>query len=334
MLLINLVSQLLFTEVKNTAFKFTKAIHKEHEYCKKVMKKYFNKNKLITEEEEQFQLSRTCRIFEKLIENEDEKLKSYCHINGKFRDATHWSCNINLQLTKKVPIIFRNLGYDSHLIFYEPNKFDVKIDVKTNRLEKYKAFILNKNLGFIYNMQFMNSGLEKLVKNLSDDYFKYLTEEFDSKNLELLKQKDAYPYEYMDSFKRFSGKKLPDKECFYSSVKDETTSDNGEKLDGQISNKDYLTCDKRYSETSNKYMKNYDYAKPSQHISYLDMNNLYRKRTSGYPHCSGFKWLKNVDDFDVNLISGKSLIGYIVEIDLKYHKELHKLHNDYPLAPE
>ena len=42
------------------------------------------------------------------------------------------------------------------------------------------------------------------MQYLSDNYFKYLTEEFGSKNLELLKQKDAYPYEYMDSFKRFS----------------------------------------------------------------------------------------------------------------------------------
>ena len=45
-------------------------------------------------------------------------------------------------------------------------------------------------------MESMNYGLEKLVKNLSDNDFKYLTEEFGSKNLELLKQKDAYPYEY------------------------------------------------------------------------------------------------------------------------------------------
>ena len=63
-------------------------------------------------------------------------------------------------------------------------------------------------------MQFMNSRLEKLVKNLSDDDFKKLTAEFGLKNLELLKQKDAYPYEYMDSFKRFREDELPDKKCF------------------------------------------------------------------------------------------------------------------------
>ena len=49
------------------------------------------------------------------------------------------------------------------------------------------AFILNKNLGFIDRMQFTNSSLEKLVKNLSENDFKYLTQEFGSKNLELLK---------------------------------------------------------------------------------------------------------------------------------------------------
>ena len=48
---------------------------------------------------------------------------------------------------------------------------------------------------FIESMQFMNSSLEKLVKNLSDDDFKYLTKEFGSKILELLKQKDAYSNE-------------------------------------------------------------------------------------------------------------------------------------------
>ena len=64
------------------------------------------------------------------------------------------------------------------------------------------AFILNKNLVFIDSMQFMNSSLEKLVKNLTGDDFKYLTKEFGSKNLELLKQKDAYRYEYLDSFEK------------------------------------------------------------------------------------------------------------------------------------
>ena len=141
--------------------------------------------------------------------------------------------------------MFHNLrSYDSHLIFDELNKFYVKIDVIPNRLEKYMTFLKNKHLVFIDSMQFMNSSLEKLVKNLLDNDFKYLTEEFGYKDLELCKQKDASLYEYMDSFKRFSEEKLPDRECFYSSVKDGTTGDNGKKLDGHISDADYLTCKK------------------------------------------------------------------------------------------
>ena len=85
----------------------------------------------------------------------------------------------------------------------------------------------------------MSSSLERQVKNLSDNDFKYFTKEFISKNLELLKQKDAYSYEYMNSFKRFNEEKLPDKKCFYSSVKDGTTDDNGEKLDGHISDEEF-----------------------------------------------------------------------------------------------
>ena len=78
-------------------------------------------------------------------------------------------------MTKKVSVIFLGLrGYDSHLIFDELSKFDVKIDVTPNRLEKCMASFLSKNLVFIDSMQFMNSSIEKLVKNLLDGDFKHL----------------------------------------------------------------------------------------------------------------------------------------------------------------
>ena len=64
------------------------------------------------------------------------------------------------------------------------------------------------------------------------------------------------------------------------------------------------------------------------------MNNLDVWAVSGYLPYGGFKWLKNLDNFDVNSISEKSPVGYILEVDLEYPDELHVLHNDYPLAPE
>ena len=83
------------------------------------MKKHFNKNLVMTENEERlFQQSNNCWICKKVIDNDDEKVRDHCHVSGKCRGAAHWDCNINCQLTKKNPVIFHNLrGYDSHLIF-------------------------------------------------------------------------------------------------------------------------------------------------------------------------------------------------------------------------
>ena len=96
-------------------------------------------------------------------------------------------------MTKKVPVIFRKLkGYDSHLIMREIRKFDVKISVIPNGLEKHMAFTINKSWVFIDSIQFMNSSLDALVKNLSDNDFKYLSQEFSGDLLELVKQKGVY----------------------------------------------------------------------------------------------------------------------------------------------
>ena len=64
------------------------------------------------------------------------------------------------------------------------------------------------------------------------------------------------------------------------------------------------------------------------------MKNLYGWVMSGCFPYGRFKWLKNVDNFDVNLVSEKSPIGYILGVDLEYPDELHVLRNSYPLAPE
>ena len=90
------------------------------------------------------------------------------------------------------------------------DKFDVKLSVIPNGLKKYITLAINKNLVFIDSMQFMNSGLDSLVKSLSYNDFKYLLLEFSGERLKLLKQNGVYPCEYMDSFKNFSENKLSD----------------------------------------------------------------------------------------------------------------------------
>ena len=77
------------------------------------------------------------------------------------------------------------------------------------------AFTIN-NLVFIDSMQFMNLSLDALVTNLSDNDFKYLSQESICDLLKLVKQKGVHPYEYINSFEKFSEDKLPDRSKFFS----------------------------------------------------------------------------------------------------------------------
>ena len=98
------------------------------------------------DEEEKFQLTNSCWIRGKLFDVGGEKVRDHFRVTGKFRGAAHFSCNVNCKLSKKVPVIFHNLkGYDSHLIIKEIGKFDAKVSVMPNRLEKYMAFAVIKN---------------------------------------------------------------------------------------------------------------------------------------------------------------------------------------------
>ena len=68
-------------------------------------------------------------------------------------------------------------------------------------------------------------------------------------------------------------------------------------------------------------MKDYNLKKPLAFTTYLDVNNLFGWAMSNYLPYGRFKWLKNIDGFDVNSFSEKSPIGYILEINLEYPNE-------------
>ena len=86
-------------------------------------------------------------------------------------------------------------------------KFDVKVSVIPNGLQKYMSSTISRNLVFIDSMQLMNFRLDSFVKNVSANDLKYLSEEFSGEFLRLVKQKAVCLYEYMDSFKKFPEKK-------------------------------------------------------------------------------------------------------------------------------
>ena len=185
----------------------------------------------------------------------------------------------------------------------------------------------------------MNSSLDKLVKNLSNKDFKYLIEEFGSENLELLKQKIAYPYECMDSFERFNEEKLPAKKYFYSSIKDGKIGDDGKISDGHMDVNDYLTCKKTCDKFEMKNMGDY-------HDNYLKKDVLllagvfekfidtclkcYRLDPCHYFSSSGLSWdamlkmtnieLEKISDIGKYLSIEKGLRGGISYITKRYAK--------------
>ena len=74
-------------------------------------------------------------IRQTVAEGINEVTDHHDHVTGKYRSSAHGDCDINLGLTKKNPC--HNLSvYDSHLIMQEIGKFDMKIDVRPNGLEK------------------------------------------------------------------------------------------------------------------------------------------------------------------------------------------------------
>ena len=130
----------------------SKQFLKEYHYCKKTIKKCFNKNLVMSaEEEDRFELSNSSWICNKLFDAADDKVRDHGHITGKYRGAAHWSCNINLKLCKKIRAVSHNIkGYDSHLIIKEISRFDVKVSVIPNELEKYMDFTINRSLDSIF----------------------------------------------------------------------------------------------------------------------------------------------------------------------------------------
>ena len=229
---------------EKAVYKFMENILEEVKYCKKVMKKYFNKPLRMTEENEQeFKKTKECHICDKKYTQKDIRVRDHCHITGKYRGSAHQECNLKLRINPKeikIPVIIHNLrGYDSHFIMqeigaivkkhaYKNNKGEEKqmnINAIPNNMEKYMAFMLGNHLTFIDSFQFMSSSLDKLVSNLPAEALKYTSERFQKEKLNLMTRKGIYPYDYMDSFEKFNKTELPTKEEFYSILNNQHISD-------------------------------------------------------------------------------------------------------------
>ena len=195
--------------------KSIKWIFRQQKQIVEIITNHFNKKlKMKIEDEKNYQDSQDCWICNEKLD--DKKLRYHCHITGKYGGTAHSQCHLKLKIPKKLPIIFHNLkGYDGHLIFKELNNFnniDIQIIPKTS--EKYMSMIINRSIIFLDSLQFCKESLDRLASNLNNEDFKHLMTEFPTDKLEILKRKDSYPYEWVDSYEKFNHQELPSKKRF------------------------------------------------------------------------------------------------------------------------
>lgn len=187
-------------------------------------------------EEAEFQKANSCFICGKHLGV--DRVRHHCHVTGEFFGAAHNNCNIQVKFRKgtqpnnkpRLPVIIHNSKhYDTHILMEGLGKFagdDLNIGCIPNNKEKYISFNLGE-LVFIDSMQFLNSSLAKLVDTLEDNQFTHLTKYFPN-DLNILRRKGVFCYDYFTDQSVFHEKKLPPKECFYSKL-----------TERDISNEDY-----------------------------------------------------------------------------------------------
>ena len=93
----------------------------------------------------------------------------------------------------------------------------------------------------------------------------------------------------------------------------------------------------RYVKVNNKYMEHYNKDEEESFLQYDDANNLYGFAMIQPLPVDGFKFAKNMSKIDEDFIKSydeDSDKGYILEVDVKYPKNLHDLHSDLPFLPE
>ena len=139
---------------KKCVNEFIKRIFRQKERINKVKYHHFNKDLIMTNEDEEiYNNSDICHICKEKLDA--GKIRDYSTITGKFRGAPHSKCSKYLDIPKKLPIIFHDLeGYDGHLIFKELNNLNVDIEVIPKTIDKYMSIIVNRNITFIDSNEF------------------------------------------------------------------------------------------------------------------------------------------------------------------------------------
>ncbi|XP_072021514.1 uncharacterized protein [Amphiura filiformis] len=280
-------------------------------------------NMIISPEERKlYKKSTRCHICKKLLtpKNKNNRtVRDHCHFTGKFRGAAHNQCNLFYRMPSFIPVFFHNLaGYDSHLFIKNLGKTKGKIDCIPNNEERYISFSKKMVVdSFVPYRDRINARPNEVChiceepltpkdkKNPTVADVSYPKKEsLGPAHQKCIKPVDVkYEIRFLDSFK------------FQPA---------GLEQEGGI-----CLIPTRHSKANNKYMgDDYDPSKPSKYIEYVDANNLYGWAMSKPLPVGDFKWMSSKE------LDNWRKIPCTLEVNLEYPKELHDLHNDFPLAPE
>ena len=215
---------------KDASSKFLECLLEEQSEIQELLKRN-EPIKMTCKDIKQYQKATHCYICGGGFEEPQDKCRDHCHLSGKYRGASHMTCNLVYKTLSFIPVVIHNLrGFDGHLIAQSLGQFDGKISCIPQNLEKYLSFSF-QNLRFIDSLQFLSASLDALVVDLKMDTknldynFRHFFSEFNNReDAKGLLQKNAYPYDYMDCETKFEETRLPPIDCFYSSIKNQGIS--------------------------------------------------------------------------------------------------------------
>jgi len=182
------------------------------------------------EDDKSFEEAKDCWICHKAFHGNEKKVRDHDHITGSYRGAAHNLCNIRLRTQYKIPVFFHNFrGYDSHLLVWGfLHRSNKKINIIGQGMEKYLLLEWGNHIQFKDTLQFLPDSLERLVENLKSDTidkFAHLKSAFPNASpnqIQLLKQKGIYPYDWMDNEEKLKQDHLPKQSEFDSLLRNET----------------------------------------------------------------------------------------------------------------
>ncbi|CAP20447.2 Protein CBG23644 [Caenorhabditis briggsae] len=194
--------------------------------------------KLTFEEDESFHSCESCPACGNKFCG--DKVRDHDHWTGLYRGPLCNACNLLKRRNNFIPVFFHNLkGYDSHLIISDDKSSEllkergVEIKSISANIEKFISFSYHFHdkdrkkyeIRFLDSLGFMPSSLDYLSGNLEDDECIITKKYYNNEHLfHLMRRKGVYPYDFMDSFKKYSNTELPPIEDFYNSLSGETIS--------------------------------------------------------------------------------------------------------------